>query len=111
MPTKNYPAITPYSVGRDKYEDYTTLRTPHGEYAVCFIPEGLSARKVHQGPLVPGPWAYSFGLPTVIVASPDGRTPGPTVEVADGDIINLYYYQFRVGVSRRDVTLTMLDAG
>jgi hypothetical protein len=43
------------------------LREPGGRrFGVGGIPKGQTGRKISQGPLVPGPWAFTFGLCTVI---------------------------------------------
>lgn len=35
-------------------------------FGIGFIPQGCEERQVIQGPMVPGPWAYCYGLCTVI---------------------------------------------
>ena len=57
--------------------DDDTLRTDHvlavdsghgffWRHAVGAVPRGAEARRVFQGPMVPGPWAYTFGKCQVI---------------------------------------------
>ena len=49
------------------------LRTEHvihvgnyRRYGIGAVPRGASARKEQGGPMVPGPWAYVYGLSSVI---------------------------------------------
>lgn len=72
-------------------------KKPFGEanrYGICFIPRGDSGRQVYQGPMVPGPWAQTYGLSTVIAANPElgtgaeirrNRANGCEATVNEGD--------------------------
>ena len=48
----------------------TVLTLPHRGYrkrfGLGFVPKGDEGRQVFQGEMVPGPWAYAFGLCSVI---------------------------------------------
>lgn len=48
----------------------TILTLPHRGYrkrfGLGFVPEGHEGRQTFQGEMVPGPWAYAFGLCSVI---------------------------------------------
>jgi len=49
--------------------DYTRVKVAGysvSAFAVGCVREGESGRQEHQGPLVPGPWAYAFPLCSVI---------------------------------------------
>jgi hypothetical protein len=43
---------------------------------VSAVPRGSEGRQVHGGPMVPGPWAYTYGLATCICANPENGTYG-----------------------------------
>jgi hypothetical protein len=67
------------------------LRTRWGFGA---IPEGMEGRQVHQGPKVPGPWAFAFGLASCIDAhgitarkEADMQARGLVHAVEPGDIL------------------------
>lgn len=47
------------------------------------VPRGRSGRKVHQGPMVEGPWAFTFPLATIIAAHPLPQAPVVLAEVGD----------------------------
>jgi len=87
-------------------------------YGVVVIPAGSSARQVQGGPLVPGPWAATFGLCTVIdnaggtgaeVARETAR--GDAIRVAAGDTVRLTdAVTVRVTIGRREYPdLTVVD--
>lgn len=72
-------------------------------FGIGFIPAGHEARQVTGGPLVPGPWAYAYGLPAVIAQ--DGgtgteianeRAAGLLIECAVGDLLNMQGHTFRI---------------
>lgn len=74
-------------------------------------PEGKSARQVSQGPMVPGPWAYAFGLCVAITADPSTGTAAETRRlenenkfhlVEDGDILEIDGQSYKVRVVRRE---------
>jgi len=43
---------------------------------VSAVPRGSHGRKVHGGPLEPGPWAYTYGLATCLCSDPEQGTYG-----------------------------------
>lgn len=43
--------------------------------AIGYVPPTTLARRVFQGPLVPGPWPYTFPLSTVIQSARNARDP------------------------------------
>lgn len=67
-------------------------------YGLVFVPAGVSARRVTQGPMVAGPWADGFELGSYITADRKGsgyvaacnRSNGTehTVEVGDQVVID-----------------------
>lgn len=75
-------------------------RFPNGRYrhglGACLRDE--SGRRIQDGPIVPGPWAYAYGLAVCITANPEmssgaeaerGRAAGTEHVVEDGDLIEL----------------------
>lgn len=65
-------------------------------YGFGMIPAGRSGRKETHGPLVPGPWAYAFGLCAVIdnhggtgADGARGRVEGTCFTVKPGDLLRM----------------------
>lgn len=54
---------------------------------ICVIPEGQSARQIHRGPLVPGPWGFAVQHALVIDNSGGSRSQADQMaqEVAIGE--------------------------
>jgi len=91
---------THLTYGGTEVASKTRIRT-HSRYAgrvielgVGAIPAGESARQVFQGPLVEGPWAYTYPLGTMIAAEP--IAPQPTIDVAIGDLIEVDGVTYRL---------------
>ena len=63
------------------------------------VKRGDEARQVDGGDMVPGPWAYAFGLCTVISNPP--TKPDPSIDVDDGDVLILDGDRYRVRIDRR----------
>lgn len=89
---------------------YGNGRIP-GRFGVGAVPSGQSARQVDRGPLVEGPWAYTFPLCTVIAADPDQgtfgdmrrlREAGKVHEVQDGDRVTIDGVVYEVGPDPRN---------
>ena len=108
--------VIPYSDGITLLgnNDATTLSTGAARFNVGFIPEGSEARKVCNGPMVPGPWAYAFALCTVIdnhggtgAENARAKAAARWLDVADGDSIEVCGHQFTVaftdGYSQRGI--------
>ena len=82
----------------------TTLRlagTFH-RFAVGAVPVGEEARKVTDGPMVEGPWAYAVGLCTVIDNYPERRKAeyDRDVIVDQGDVLEIDSFFYVVHVVR-----------
>ncbi len=83
---------------------------------LCLTLEGEEARQDCGGEMIPGPWAATYGLCSVIAASRIARKP--TVEIADGDVIAIphkhgesAYTYYRVRIFRREyVALDRIEA-
>jgi len=76
---------------------------------------GDSARMVTGGPLVPGPWAYTYGLASVMTDDrrgtgwdiEQGRINGTVIDAVVGDVLSIDGTDYVVGLCpRRYVTLT-----
>lgn len=72
-------------------------------FHVGFIPPGSTARQVHEGPLVAGPWCYTFGISGVIdnrggtrAELDQARDAGLLVEAMLGDVIEVCGYEYRI---------------
>ena len=83
----------------------TTLATAGGRYRfhVGHVREGEEGRKVHGGPMVPGPWAYAFGLCTVIDNHggtgrdiEEAKASGLWLDVEEGDEIEVGGHTYRI---------------
>lgn len=46
------------------------LRGTYKRFGIGAVPRGKEGRRVSHGALVPGPWAFTFGLATVLAANP-----------------------------------------
>ncbi len=93
----------------DKNDDYTILViNGRHNHAVGCIKAGDSARKVCGGPLVPGPWAYTFGLGACLTADYEGkaeelaREAQRTIDIESGDLIRVDGNVYRVEIFRRE---------
>ena len=90
----------------DKLYRGTTLTKRFG---ICFVAEDQEARQEFEGPLVPGPWAQTFGLATAICSDPSLNSSaesarniaaGTEAIVADGDLIQIDQHLFRIEIYR-----------
>lgn len=103
MTTQTIPVVIP------KQTRLIVAGISHGSgFQVGYVPAGESARKVYQGPLVPGPWAYAYPLCSVI--STDGGTSaemarekaaGLLLHVALGDRIEVEGLAYAVKATDR----------
>lgn len=91
--------IEPY----DQKTPATTLSTGRYRFHVGHVPEGEEGRKEYGGPKVPGPWAYAFGLCTVIdnhggtgLDIAKDKAAGLWLDVADGDEIEVAGHDYTV---------------
>lgn len=84
--------------------------------AICLTLEGEEARQDCGGEMIPGPWAATYGLCSIIASSRIAHKP--KIEVADGDVICIphshgesAYTYYRVRIFRRQyVALDRIDA-
>lgn len=72
-------------------------------YRVGFCRRGYSARQIDSGPLVPGPWAFTFGCAAILDnhggsrAEMDGeRANGLLIEATPGDVLTYDGESYRI---------------
>lgn len=91
-----------------------TLRTEHvinigrlKRYGIGAVPRGSEARKVQDGPMVRGPWAYVYGLG--VVMDNHGGTgaerarklaEGTEHDVAEGDLLEIDGVTYQIRIDR-----------
>jgi hypothetical protein len=91
------------------------LKGTHHYFHVGAIPRGQSGRKVHGGPLVPGPWAFTHGTGTCLtadgaIAERDAAERDAALVVEAGSRIWIDGVEYRVGVDRGEfLNLTAVD--
>ncbi|MBT7101303.1 hypothetical protein HN937_28255 [Candidatus Poribacteria bacterium] len=78
-------------------------------YAVGTCKRGQEARQEFQGPMVPGPWAYGFGLGGCITAEPEtgsaaddrrSDAAGKLHDIVSGDCVRLDGDLYRITLPR-----------
>jgi hypothetical protein len=87
------------------------LRVRGHRYSFSFVsPEG-TCRRVYEGPILPGPYAYAVALPVIIAANPEHgsgaesrrlREAGAEVDAEIGDLVELGGYTFRIVTAPND---------
>lgn len=80
----NSESVTTVLHDGDRLEVYSKYAGRVMYLGVGFVPAGKSGRKVFRGPLVPGPWAFTFATPVVISRFP--TAPHPSIPAAIGDL-------------------------
>lgn len=102
----------PEAHDRDHWSSDTVIVTPSGKrHKIGYIgPRGVG-RRVDQGPILPGPFAYAFGLGVAITANPAHSTAAESQRlrktglehtVHDGDLVVFPGVAFRVRIVRND---------
>ncbi len=112
-PTSTRPAIRiPMMMNRhgDSLTTHHTLRLRPSiitRFGIGSIGVGQEARKYMNGPLIPGPWAYTFGLSTILDnhggsgrESTDALAAGTEHMVDDGDLLEIDGHTYRIRVIR-----------
>jgi len=86
------------------------LMGTYHRFGVGYVPPGTKCRREFQGPLLDGPYAYAFGLPTVMAANPEHGTAaeverlrkrGLIIEVQPDSLLEIEGEVFRVKVKAR----------
>lgn len=92
----------------DDGEEPTVISRGYHRFMVGHVAEGDEGRQEHGGPMVPGPWAYAFGL---CIAISDPPVPRPTAHpVADGELIEVAGHTYRVRYHRSEwLELELVD--
>jgi len=81
----------------------------HKRFGICLVPAGDEGRQVHQGPMVPGPWASTFGLCTAICSDTSQNTgavsaralaAGTEAIVENGDRVVMENVTYEIGLKR-----------
>lgn len=82
------------------------------------IPAGEEARRVSHGPMVPGPWAWTSPMASVLSAEPAFSTgavmerekrEGRLIDAKEGDVLIMCGDRYVIGFCRRGfVTLTLM---
>ena len=102
----------PFFPARDgEIKTYHTLQlknTRH-RFGIGCVQRGEEARREFQGPMVPGPWAYTYGLCTVIDnyggtgrESAEKLAEGTEHIVEDGNLLEIDDVVYEVNVYRRE---------
>lgn len=101
---KDIPNVRPYRGGPDPQA--TVLACGDDRYQIGFVAAGEQARQAYGGPLVPGPWAYAFGLGFAITADGNpGQQSAAPVPIHDGAQIRVCGHVYRVRLTRRNIRL------
>ena len=88
-----------------------SLAGTYHRFGVGFVDKTTTCRRSHHGPELPGPYAYTYGLSSVISANPEMSTgaeikrnlaAGLEHEVKDGDLLRIGDDVFKVRVVRRE---------
>jgi hypothetical protein len=74
--TFNIPVTELAYSGTTAKSNHVLVQPTGKRFGIGGVPRGQSGRKVFQGPLVEGPWAFAFGLCSVIAANPERGTWG-----------------------------------
>jgi len=70
-------------------DDFYGVKTDHvlnledKRFGIGLVPPGREARQVFEGPMVPGPWAYTYGLGVCICADPRRNTGAESARKKD----------------------------
>lgn len=84
-----------------------SLKGTYRRFGVGAIPRGQSGRKEHGGAMVEGPWAFAFGLASVLSASKamrerDAAQRAQDIVVEDGSELLIDGVWYTVRVERRE---------
>jgi hypothetical protein len=95
--------------GRSAVSDHVLALTgTYRRFGVGGICRGGEGRQTYQGPMIPGPWAFAFGLGSTITANPAHGTgaererklaAGTEHDVAEGDRVRFDGVTYEVQVT------------
>lgn len=78
-------------------------------HGLSHVRPGDEGRQVQDGPMVPGPWSYAFGLCTSLTSSRVAKLP--VVDVETGDVLSIDGINYRVLVYRQQyIALERIEA-
>lgn len=109
----------PFSPNGSTMRSEHVLRINGRRYKMGGVPVGGEGRQEHQGPMVPGPWAYVFELCTVMDDSGTGtsnesaqmRAAGTEHELSAGDRVTFDGQTYEITISAMgDVSLVLVQA-
>lgn len=104
MSTNTIPTIHPYK-GHNG-ESATVLALGDRTFHLGHVGAGEQGRKTYGGPVVPGPWAYVFGLPFAITEHGEpGEQPAAPVPIDEGTLLRVCGHVYRVRIAGYDVEL------
>lgn len=89
-----------YDDGRDVPNATLRIAGTYKRANISYVAKGFSARQETGERKVPGPWAATYGLGTMLTAARVAREP--EIEVEDGDVLSIDGIDFRVRVYRRE---------
>lgn len=83
---------------------------PAHRFGLGFVGPDGSSRREYGGPILPGPYAYAYGLPVVIAANGRGtgsemaaaRAANLVVDANLGDVLTIRGHQFRIDRTHND---------
>lgn len=112
---KAIPVVTSYEDDRWT-STILHLKGTYHKYYAGHVPEGESAVQEYQGPRVPGPWAYTFHMTSMLTDEPmevkkarRAEEDARTVVVEDGDFIELAGEVYQIRKYRGESTYLDLD--
>lgn len=81
------------------------LKGTYHRFGVGAVPRGCEGRKEYNGPMVPGPWAFAFGLGAVLSSSQahrdaDAERRATDIEVEAGTVLRIDGIDYKVRVER-----------
>lgn len=86
--------------GEPRHDQDLRIKDTYYRLGVGFVAEGDEGRKEMHGPMVPGPWAYTYGLCSVISNTPTERNP--EIVVQNGDHLIVDGFEYVIEVYRRE---------
>lgn len=107
---KNTPtSVVPYETYTKGKATVLRIANTYDRFHAGAVLEGEEDRKVHGGPMVPGPWAYTFGLCIVIHNGSDEMKAKEkadeedlTVVIKEDDLLEIEGTVYRVHIHRRE---------
>jgi len=113
VPSLNPKSGDSFGVYRGQWDASLIISRPHRRgpgylpyrFGIGYVDETGECRRVYQGPIEPGPYAYTYGLSVGITADPSMSTAAEhernaaqnlEIQVEDGQLLQLGFHLFRV---------------